>query len=490
MASPGEAWRSRDPYNARDMKTIVLALIAAGLAGCVSTSEPMTASAAAPARQRISAAAVSRDGATLWYAMGGRGCDVRSLSVADRAERSAFALDWCPESIVTLEDGTLVMSDGRARGAWKRADGTDVVSGRILAAAGTTSFVEARDGRIVWVDGTVRRELGGEGMVRWPTFVPGSAAVLSIVKDESGERLVSVTAEGRSDASPVFGAIDSFAVAPRGDEIVYSALRDGGFDVAIASPDGKQVNWIPADRGDEVGVTWAPRGNKVSYLIRRPDGTLVRSVHVPTSFQLTFETVFEAVRILAWEPRAEKIVMVLDGPSRGPHIDWVEYSGANRVSLSSSAFSVNRDPERLIAGGEGVILLPPPVVRYGETLPLFVVMSNEPLAWDERVRDLDALGGGIVIAPAATTSGERGRSELLSQLRWVARDKVVVLADSEEAALAIPRSSGWTVIYPAAPRMGESGVDVDEQPSGGARVKVATWEAALQYIRGSVLSTR
>jgi hypothetical protein len=279
-------------------------------------------------------------------------------------------------------------------------------------------------------------------------------------------------------------------VAPRGDELVYSAARDGSFDVAISSADGKTVNWIPSDSADEVGVTWAPRGTKVSYLIRRPDSTLVRSVHVPTSFQLTFETPFETVRALAWDPRAERVAMILESPGISTHVDWIEYSGANRAALVQPARRLPGEPERVAFGGGSAILLPPRIVRYGEKLPLFVMLADEPLSWTEATSDLERLGGGILRVPVGGWEGGAPMATLLGELAWVEEDAIVVIApDSGESSLPAV-GMGQTLLTTGTKPPGGPVFVESRLPSGAVTVSAGNWEAAMQYLRERFLPKR
>src|ERR1043165_9768207 len=91
---------------------------------------------------------------------------------------------------------------------------------------------------------------------------------------------------GKTALTPRFAAIDSFDVSQSRREVAFSAKRTTNFEDGLVSLDGSDVHWIPEDPNDETGVQWAPRGNKVSYIVHTAAGDIVRTVHIPTSVQV------------------------------------------------------------------------------------------------------------------------------------------------------------------------------------------------------------
>src|SRR5437763_7450088 len=89
--------------------------------------------------------------------------------------------------------------------------------------------------------------------------------------------------------TPQFLAIDSLDVSLDRKEIVFSAKRKDNFDIGLVSLDGSDIHWVPEDPADEVGVRWAPRGNKVSFIVHTKTGSIVRTVHIPTATQLSVD---------------------------------------------------------------------------------------------------------------------------------------------------------------------------------------------------------
>jgi len=130
-------------------------------------------------------------------------------------------------------------------------------------------------------------------------------AGIRVERTPAGERLV----REKKALTPDFPAIDSFSVSAERGEVVFSAKRKDSFDIGLVSTDGSPIHWVPEDPADEVAVQWAPRGNKISFVVRGRTGDLVRTVHVPTSAALTVDFPYATVRSLTWEPAAERFAV-------------------------------------------------------------------------------------------------------------------------------------------------------------------------------------
>lgn len=474
------------------MRTVLVSAALATLLSCASVPAPPPDIQPPSDDPSITAIAFSRDRSTLWFSAGNKKCEMRALSVDAKTERVAFPLDTCPRSITVLEDESLLLTDGAQAGAWKRPDGSDVMPGAmIVAAVDISNFVTLRNGRLIWTRGGTETDLGPRESLRAIRILPVAGDLIAIRSTADGERVVRITAAGENDVSPVFAAVDSVDVAPRGDEIVLSARRESGFDIAIASTDGKTVNWVAPDPADEVGVTWAPRGNKVSFLIRGLDSTLVRSVHVPTAFQLTFDMPHTTVRGLAWESRAERFAMILEGPTASPHVDWIEYGGGRREALVAPRAIVASEPERVAFGSAAALLLPPATIRYGDKLPLFVRLTDEPLSWSRDLKDVAMLGGGILLAPAGSWDEGKGLATVLSEFRWVDPDEVVVI----DPSASLPANAGGFTAGRTLVRLGTKQApgrffSQRELPEGGLVVEAERWQGAMEYLRGRFKSKR
>src|SRR5438067_547234 len=92
---------------------------------------------------------------------------------------------------------------------------------------------------------------------------------------------------GSNALTPVFAGIDSYDVSLERREVVFSAKRKDNFDIGLVSMDGSDIHWVPEDPADETNPVWAPRGNKVAYIVHGKAGDTVRTVHIPTATQLS-----------------------------------------------------------------------------------------------------------------------------------------------------------------------------------------------------------
>ena len=199
-------------------------------------------------------------------------------------------------------------------------------------------------------------------------------------RDAAGVRVVDgKLVAGDKELTPQFRAIDSFDVSLERREVVFSAKREDNFDAGLVSLDGSDVKWIPEDRADETAVRWAPRGHKVSYVMRTTTGDFVRTVHVPTAMQLANDFAYARVRGLAWDAAAERYSVVLTSPDASDRIESVKYSGGDRtvVVKPEVKLDVALEPVR------GGILMRPSLLRYNERVPLVVWTDPNMLEWHD-----------------------------------------------------------------------------------------------------------
>lgn len=184
---------------------------------------------------------------------------------------------------------------------------------------------------------------------------------------------------GSTALTPRFAAIDSFDVSRDRREVVFSAKRTTNFDVGLVSLDGSEIHWVPEDPRDETGVQWAPRGNKVSYIVHAVGGDIVRTVHIPTSMQLTVDFPYASVRSLRWAPDGDRYFVVVTSPDASERTESMRYGGEERrVEVPpKTKLDVSIEP---LAGG---IVLRPTAVRYGEKLPLVVWITPHFYAWSD-----------------------------------------------------------------------------------------------------------
>ncbi len=181
--------------------------------------------------------------------------------------------------------------------------------------------------------------------------------------------------------TPRFAAIQSFDVSRERGEVVFSAKRADNFDIGLVSLQGSDIHWVPEDPADETDVRWAPRGNKVNYIIHTKAGDVVRTVHIPTAVQLSVDFPYATVRALAWNRPAERYWVVVSSADASERIESMQYDGrARRTDVPPEVrLDVAEEP---VAGS---LLLRPSSMRYGEKLPLVVWVADPPFVWnDER----------------------------------------------------------------------------------------------------------
>jgi hypothetical protein len=176
-----------------------------------------------------------------------------------------------------------------------------------------------------------------------------------------------------------FLEIDSHAFSDSRGEVVFSAKRDDNFDIGLVSSEGSAVNWLPVDPADEVAVQWAPRGNKVSYLIRANGGDVVRTLHIPTSFQYAVPFENATIHALEWEPAAEKYAVAYSTPDASDRVEVLEYDGSHRRVVIPPAEKLAVD---VMPVGSGSVALRPLDVAYGERLPLVVWVADD-FSWSD-----------------------------------------------------------------------------------------------------------
>lgn len=181
------------------------------------------------------------------------------------------------------------------------------------------------------------------------------------------------------ELTPQFIAIESFDVSVDRGEVVFSAKRKDNFDIGLVSLEGSEIHWVPEDPADEMDPVWAPRGNKVAYIVRGKAGDTVRTVHIPTATQLSVPYPYTTVRAIAWDEPAERYFVVLSSPDVSERVESVKYDGqAPRIEVPAE---IKLD----VATGPigSALVLRPATMRYSEKIPLVVWIANPPYRWDD-----------------------------------------------------------------------------------------------------------
>ena len=220
------------------------------------------------------------------------------------------------------------------------------------------------------------RELSFEGgfLVYKDASLPPSE--IKIVKTNTGAKLVN----GDKDLTPEFPAIDSFDLNVARQEIVFSAKRGKGFDVGLVAAEGSDIHWLPNDPADEVSVQYAPRGNRVSYIVRTPTGDFVRVVLITTAGQSMVEFPNGRVVARAWDPSGMKYAVSWETFDASQRVETMEYDGKERhVNASPTARLTSFATEV----SNGALIVRPETMHYGEKLPLVVWRTNDRNRWSD-----------------------------------------------------------------------------------------------------------
>jgi hypothetical protein len=232
----------------------------------------------------------------------------------------------------------------------------------------------------------------------------------------AGNRIVN----GDKALTPEFLAIDSYDVSPERKEIVFSAKRKDNFDVGLVSIDGSDIHWIPEDPADEVNVQWAPRGHKVSYILHTPTGSIVRTVHIPTSAQLSVDFPRTQIDALSWEPQAVRFAVVVQSPDASQSVLSMTYEGEKRQEEVAPAARLDVSIEPI----GGVLVMRPNAMHYNERLPLVVWLDRSPFAWsDARAALMRNARVAIAIAPAVSDSFWRD----IAKVAWIDNTRTYVV---------------------------------------------------------------
>ena len=262
--------------------------------------------------------------------------------------------------------------------------------------------------------------------------VRGGPSVIRIVRAADGEKIVN----GERDVTPVYRAIDSLDYSRERHEVIFSAKRDKSFDIGLAADDGSEIHWVPEDPADEVAVQWAPAGNKVSFLVRSQLGGLIRTVHIPTSTQLTVDFPWASIRTFSYEPSGQRYAVVYSTPDASDRIESLKYGGEERRMEVKPAVKLDVSVDRR---GDAV-LVTPSAMRYNEKLPLVVWIASDPLVWNDARAAL--MRNARVACAIVTREPDASTWTSLRELPWVDASHIFVVGATA------PKASE-TVIVPS-----------------------------------------
>lgn len=236
--------------------------------------------------------------------------------------------------------------------------------------------------------------------------------------------------DGPVKVTEKFADIQSFDVSEVRGEVIFSAKRESGYDIGLAATDGSKTNWLPADPADETDVVWAPRGNKVSYVVRAKSGDFVRTLHIPTSMQLAVEFPMSTVHALAWEPQAEKYAVSVSSATTSPHAEFLRYDGRERAVVIPPDSRLEADVDFF---GPDAIILRPREMQYNERLPV-VVWLGDPHAWSD-ARAALFRGGRIGLIVAETI--DDALFTRIGETRWLDGSRIYVVGARRDGMTSI-----------------------------------------------------
>lgn len=175
------------------------------------------------------------------------------------------------------------------------------------------------------------------------------------------------------------GKVDSLDLSEVRGEVAFSAMHEGNFDIALINTEGGAIHWMPNDPADEVAVQWAPRGHKISYIIRAPGGDVVRTLHIPTAFQFALPFPNATIHALAWDPPAEKFAVAYSTPDSSDRVEVVKYDGEQHRTAIEPQKKLDVE---VAPFAPGALVLRPRDIHYGEKLPL-VIWRADDFSWSD-----------------------------------------------------------------------------------------------------------
>ena len=245
---------------------------------------------------------------------------------------------------------------------------------------------------------------------------------IRIVTSEAGSTLMNgdkVLAEG-------LGAIDSLDLSEVRGEVAFSAKRENGFDVALIATDGGEVHWMPNDPADELAVQWAPRGHKISYVIRATGGDVVRTLHIPTAYQYAIPFTGATIHSVAWDPQAERYAVAYSTPETSDRVEVLKYSGEER----RTAIAPERTLDVEVAPfASGAIVLHPRDIRYDEKLPLVVWFAGD-FSWSDARAALLTKARVAVVVTTRPPGAELWR--VAEGTTWIDSSRVFVVGEGAD----------------------------------------------------------
>jgi hypothetical protein len=273
------------------------------------------------------------------------------------------------------------------------------------------------------------------------TVTPSAQPAPTRLSDGAFHAMGASLMSGRKVLAEKLGAIDSLDLSESRGEVVFSAKPHKDFDIGLISTDGGAVHWMPRDPADEVDVQWAPRGNKISYIIRGSGGDLVRTLHIPTAFQLAVPFPGATIRALAWEPKAEHYAVAYSTLLSSEQVDVLKYDGADHHTAIPPARRLDVEAVPL---ARGATLLHPHDIRSAEQLPIVVWRSGDASWSDARAALLAHRRIAVIVTPRAP---DADFWRAIAAIKWLDRNRVYIV----DSASDVPAPAAGQLLITADP---------------------------------------
>jgi hypothetical protein len=257
------------------------------------------------------------------------------------------------------------------------------------------------------------------------------------------------------------GAVDSLDLSESRGEVAFSAMHDGNYDIALISTDGGAVHWMPNDPADEVAVQWAPRGNKISYVIRASGGDIVRTLHIPSSYQFAIPFPNGTIDAVAWDPKAEHYAVAYSTLDASDRVEVLEYDGDNRKVVLPPQRQLDVE---IVPLAFGAVVLHPRDLRRGEKLPLVIWVADD-FGWsDARAALLGNARAAVVVTKQRL---EDGLWPALRGMPWIETENAFIVDALRSGPL--PPANSTTATWIAA----DPSLQTSQYRRGGNIVTVA-----------------
>jgi hypothetical protein len=423
-------------------------------AGCAATGGVPDPAGGVASGSRITAVHVEPGGDSVLFAREvANECRVERLDLEGGSSTSLFPIGACPDRIGRTAEGHLLLRTSAGMiwldnqsflpvPWWEEIAGE---GGRLYDVLERHTFAWELANGWAWRRGSETVVIDGERPLGVTLLSEGESAL--VVGPSAGGR-VSLKRTSWPDGGEVllgnFEDTPAFDLDRDEEELAISVRREGSRSIAIANARKERMNWVPADPGDEVMPRWAPRGYKVSYVIRHASGDLLRTVHVPTSAMTLVDFPHASVRALDWFHDGDRLVVSVSSILESDHLLEVHYEQGVRRELFEPEYRFERELDRISGTPPGTMMVLPRRVAYDGRHPLVIWTrpgSSSGMPFDSVLVPL-LQRDDLALLLANGGGGELDRSfwDELARTEWIDPSMVWLVETSEVPAEATPES--------------------------------------------------